>query len=127
MSIKQVRPLLALLALLVFGVLVWTTYRSLHTPSRLTISGESEATTDVFRIAGRRYDFQADVLPNCQYTLYLTPEGQPWAKAGKPIVSASGEQTLQGTTDLLTAGRYFIHSFTSPEEGCSWTLRMKVK
>ncbi|GGR00698.1 hypothetical protein [Deinococcus ruber] len=127
MAIKQLRPLLLLLALLVFGVLIWTAYTFFHTPNALTISGESTTETQTFRIAQRRYDLQADLLPNCQYTLYLTPEGQPWDKAGKAIASASGEHALQATTDVLNAGRYFIHSLTNPDEGCSWTLRMKAK
>ena len=28
---------------------------------------------------------------------------------------------------LLSAGRYFIHALTSPDEGCSWTLRLAPK
>ena len=127
MTLKQARLPAALLALVILAALLWTAFNFYRTPGSVSISGESEFNSQPFRIGHRRYDLSADLLATCQYTLYLTPEGQDWAKAGKAIASVSGETTLSDTTDLLGAGRYFIHSFTNPEEGCSWTLRMKAR
>ena len=81
-----------------------------------------------------KVELSADLLGQCQYTFYLTPEGQLWNRAGRAIASASGETSLSAQTgpaqtdppqtDSLSAGRYFIHALTSPDEGCSWTLRL---
>ena len=93
-------------------------------PVTVHLSGESESSTADFRLSARRYSLAADLLPGCQYTFYLTPTGQLWNKAGKAVASASGETGLSVQTSVATAGRYFVHGFTAPEEGCSWTLRL---
>ncbi|WP_425147073.1 hypothetical protein [Deinococcus sp.] len=124
--IRRLRLPLLLLSLMILGALGWTAFDFYRTPEGLSLSGESSTNTQPFRIAQRRYELSADLLPNCQYTLYLTPEHQLWNAAGKHLASASGEKSLHALTDVLRAGRYFIHSITNPDEGCSWTLRMKA-
>ena len=111
--------------------MVWLRHQP---PQTISVSGESVSASRVFALAARRYALSADLLSQCQYTFYLTPEGQLWNRAGRAIASASGEtglsaepnsaQTDSPQTDLLSAGRYFIHALTSPDEGCSWTLRL---
>lgn len=114
----MVLPAALLLVLAVAALAWWARPQVVH------LSGESEVSTDDFQVLDRRYAVQADLLPECQYTFYLTPQGQVWHRAGKAIASASGEATLTARTDRLTAGRYFVHTFTAPEEGCSWSLRL---
>lgn len=113
--------LLSVLALLVAGLIWWWQAR----PGPLTLSGESESDTTAFPLAARPYALSADLLPGCQYTFYLTPEGQLWNRAGKAVASASGESSVSAQVGPLPAGRYFVHGFTAPEEGCSWTLRLR--
>ena len=115
-------PLLALAAavLLAAALLAW-----FMRPVTVNLSGESVSSTADFSLSARRYSLAADLLPGCQYTFYLTPTGQLWNKAGKAVASASGETGLSVQTTVAVAGRYFVHGFTSPEEGCSWTLRLK--
>lgn len=113
--------LLSVLALLVAGLIWWWQAR----PGPLALSGESESDTAVFPLAARPYALSADLLPECQYTFYLTPEGQLWNRAGKAVASASGESAVSARVGPLPAGRYFVHGFTAPEEGCSWTLRLR--
>ena len=114
-------------AVLVAALIVaWLRFQS---PQTLSVSGESVSTSRVFALTARRYALSADLLGQCQYTFYLTPEGQLWNRAGRAIASASGETGLSAQTDLphtdsLDAGQYFIHALTSPDEGCSWTLRL---
>ena len=123
---------LLIAAVLVAALIVaWLRFQS---PQTLSVSGESVSTSRVFALTARRYALSADLLGQCQYTFYLTPEGQLWNRAGRAIASASGEtglsaqtgpaQTDPPQTDSLGAGRYFIHALTSPDEGCSWTLRL---
>ena len=107
-------------------IVAWLRFQS---PQTLSVSGESVSTSRVFALTARRYALSADLLGQCQYTFYLTPEGQLWNRAGRAIASASGETGLSTRTDpprtdSLSAGRYFIHALTSPDEGCSWTLRL---
>ena len=113
--------LLAVLALLL-AALVWQWQAR---PGPLNLSGESESDTAAFTLAARPYALSADLLPGCQYTFYLTPEGQLWNRAGKAVASASGESSVSARVGPLSAGRYFVHGFTTPEEGCSWTLRLR--
>ncbi|MGY2893462.1 hypothetical protein [Deinococcus sp. UYEF24] len=117
------RPLLLALAaavLLAAALLAW-----FMRPVTVNLSGESVSSTADFHLSARRYSLAADLLPGCQYTFYLTPTGQLWNKAGKAVASASGESGLSVQTRVAVAGRYFVHGFTAPEEGCSWTLRLK--
>ena len=93
-------------------------------PQTLVLTGESEHSTPAFRLASGRYSLHADLLSGCQYTFYLTPEGQRWTQGGRPIAGASGESSLTLTTPPLRPGRYFVHGYTAPEEGCSWTLSL---
>ena len=131
------RWLLAVLLLFTLLLVTWAVLRA--QPQTVSVSGESVTTSRVFALASRRYDLSADLLSQCQYTFYLTPEGQLWNRAGRAIASASGEtglsaqtdppqtdptQTDPTQTDLLSAGRYFVHALTSPDEGCSWSLRL---
>jgi len=113
--------LLSVLALLL-AALVWQWQAR---PGPLTLSGESTSDTPAFSLASGRYALSADLLPGCQYTFYLTPAGQLWNRAGTAIASASGERTLRVQTDPRPAGQYFVHGFTAPEEGCSWTLHLR--
>ena len=106
--------------LLVAALLAW-----FMRPVTVNLTGESESSTADFRLSARRYSLTADLLPTCQYTFYLTPTGQVWNKAGKAVASASGESGLSVQTSVGAAGQYFVHGFTAPEEGCSWTLRLK--
>ncbi|WP_188960856.1 hypothetical protein [Deinococcus aquiradiocola] len=111
----------ALAVLLVLGgALLWLGSRQ----GPVALAGESEASTAPFTLRAGRYDVRADLLPECQYTFYLTPVGGEWSRAGKTVGAASGERELRVTTDALPGGRYFVHGFTAPEEGCSWTLRL---
>ncbi len=93
-------------------------------PHTISVSGESVSASRGFALAARRYALSADLLSQCQYTFYLTPEGQLWNRAGRAISSAAGETSLNAQTDPIKAGRYFVHALTSPDEGCSWTLRL---
>ncbi len=118
-------------ALLAALALAWL---RLQPPQTLSVSGESVSSSRVFALAARPYALSADLLSQCQYTFYLTPEGHLWNRAGRAIASAAGETGLSAQTgpaqtgplqtDSLKAGRYFIHALTSPDEGCSWTLRL---
>ena len=112
-----------LLAALIVGWL------RLQPPQTISVSGESVSASRVFALAARPYALSADLLSQCQYTFYLTPEGQLWNRAGRAIASAAGETGLSARTnspqtDPIKAGRYFVHALTSPDEGCSWTLRL---
>ncbi len=115
---------LALAAALLLAV-IWATLAL--RPGTVTLNGESESESAEFSLSARRYALSADLLPGCQYTFYLTPKGQLWNRAGRAIASASGETGLSLQTDPLRAGRYTLHGYTSPEEGCSWTLRLKPR
>ena len=125
------RWLLIAAVLIAALIVIWL---RLQPPQTVSVSGESVSASRVFALASRRYALSADLLSQCQYTFYLTPEGQLWNRAGRAIASAAGEtglgaqtgppQTDPTLTDLLRAGRYFIHALTSPDEGCSWTLRL---
>ena len=118
-------------ALIAALIVAWV---RLQPPQTLSVSGESVSASRVFALAARRYALSADLLSQCQYTFYLTPEGQLWNRAGRAIASAAGEtglsaqpnsaQTDAPQTDPIKAGRYFVHALTSPDEGCSWTLRL---
>ena len=123
-------------ALIAALIVAWV---RLQPPQTLSVSGESVSASRVFALASRRYALSADLLSQCQYTFYLTPEGQLWNRAGRAIASAAGEtglsaqpnsaqtdapQTDAPQTDPIKAGRYFVHALTSPDEGCSWTLRL---
>lgn len=94
-------------------------------PQPVSLSGESVTTTPEFALSGGRYALSAELQAQCQYTFYLTPVGQLWNRSGVPIASVSGEPDLQAQTDPVAAGRYFVHAFTVPEEGCSWAFQMK--
>ena len=120
------RWLLIAAVLIAAPLLVWL---RLQPPQTLSVSGESVSTSRVFALAARRYALSADLLSQCQYTFYLTPEGHLWNRTGRAIASAAGETSLSAQTDPpqtdpISAGRYFIHALTSPDEGCSWTLRL---
>ncbi|WP_407570444.1 hypothetical protein [Deinococcus altitudinis] len=118
-------PVLALAAVVVLAALFLAALFAWFTrPVTLNLSGESESSTADFRLSARLYRLSADLLPGCQYTFYLTPGGKVWHKDGRAVASASGETGLSVQTNVTTAGRYFVHGFTAPEEGCSWTLRL---
>ncbi len=117
--VLAVAGLLATLALVLAG---WAIFRARSAPVRL--SGESVTTTPDFSLRASRYALQADLLPGCQYTFYLTPDGGLWNRQGKAVASASGES--QSTGQVSTApGRYFVYAYTAPDEGCSWSLTMR--
>ena len=125
-ALTRWRWLLTTAVLVAALIVMWLRSQS---PQTLSVSGESVSTSRVFALTTRRYALSADLLGQCQYTFYLTPEGQLWNRAGRAIASASGETGLSARTDppqtdSLSAGRYFIHALTSPDEGCSWTLRL---
>ena len=111
--------LLALLALVLVG---WAVYRARSAPLRL--SGESLTTTPDFSLRADRYALQADLLPGCQYTFYLTPAGGLWNRQGKAVASASGESQSTGQVSAAP-GRYFLYAYTAPDEGCSWSLTLR--
>ena len=126
LALTRWRWLLTTTVLVAALIVAWLRFQS---PQTLSVSGESVSTSRVFALTARRYALSADLLGQCQYTFYLTPEGQLWNRSGRAIASASGETGLSAQTDLpqtdsLSAGRYFIHALTSPDEGCSWTLRL---
>ena len=91
----------------------------------LRLSGESLTTTPDFSLRTSRYALSADLLEGCQYTFYLTPAGGLWNRQGKAVASASGESQVTGQIST-TPGRYFVHAYTAPDEGCSWSLTLRT-
>ncbi len=112
----------ALLAALALALGGWAIFRAQSGPFRLT--GESTTTTPDFSLRASRYALNADLLPGCQYTFYLTPVGGLWNRQGKAVASASGELRVTGQVSAAP-GRYFIHAYTAPDEGCSWSLALR--